>query len=66
MTTRHYTVILEREAEGGFHVSCPLLRGCHSEGDTLDEALANIQEAIEVYLDSLKAAGEPIPAEDVR
>lgn len=61
----HYTVILEREADGGFHASCPALRGCHSQGDTLDEAIDNIREAIEAYLESVAAHGEPIPREDL-
>ena len=63
--TYHYTVILEREADGGFHAYCPTLKGCHSQGDSLDEALANIREAIEAYLQSVKAHGEPIPQEDL-
>jgi predicted RNase H-like HicB family nuclease len=56
-----YTVILEPEAEGGFHVWCPALKGCHSQGDTKEEALANIQEAIAVYLESLRDEQEPFP-----
>lgn len=58
-----YTVILEEEAEGGFHAFCPALVGCHSQGESLDEAMANIREAIELYLESLLAHGEPIPDE---
>ncbi len=40
------TVILETEEDGGYSVHCPALPGCSSQGDTLEEALANIQEAI--------------------
>ncbi len=40
------TVILEPEEDGGHSVQCPALPGCSSQGDTLAEALANIQEAI--------------------
>ena len=65
MTTHRYTVILDREADGGFHASCPALPGCHSQGDTLDETLQNVREAIEVYLESLVAHGEPMPREDM-
>ena len=61
----HYTVILEREADGGFHAYCPALKGCHSQGDSLDEAVENIREAITAYLQSVKAHGEPIPQEDL-
>lgn len=63
MTKHHYTVVLEREADGGFHAFCPALKGCHSEGDTIDEAVSNVREAIEAYLESLAARGEPIPVE---
>ena len=63
--TYRYTITLEREADGGFHASCPALKGCHSQGDSLDEAVANIREAIEAYLESIEAHGEPIPREDL-
>lgn len=50
-----YRVILEPDLEaGGFVVSCPSLPGCHSEGETREEALRNIRDAIEGYLASLK------------
>jgi predicted RNase H-like HicB family nuclease len=54
-TIYNYTVIFERELDGGYHVSCPALKGCHSQGDSLEEASANINEAIELYLESLHA-----------
>lgn len=60
-----YTVVLERESDGGYHASCPALPGCHSQGDTLDEALVNIREAIELYIESLQAHDEPLPVEDI-
>jgi predicted RNase H-like HicB family nuclease len=44
-------VVLEPSEEGGFAVHVPALPGCISEGETEDEALANIKEAIELYLD---------------
>jgi predicted RNase H-like HicB family nuclease len=42
---------------------CPLWPGCHSQGETLDEAEKNIKEAIEIFLESLAAHREPIPEE---
>ncbi len=45
-------VILEPAEEGGYKVFVPSLPGCISEGDTFDEALENIREAIELYLES--------------
>ena len=65
MEQRHYTVILERNEGGGYHAFVPALRGCHSQGDTLDEALVNVREAMEVYLESLQKHNEPFPVEDV-
>jgi predicted RNase H-like HicB family nuclease len=50
-----YKVILEAQEEGGDTVYVPLLPGCVSPGETKEEALANIKEAIEVYLESLRA-----------
>ena len=49
-----YTVIIE-ESEEGFAVSVPGLPGCHSQGATEDEALANITDAIREYLDAVNA-----------
>jgi predicted RNase H-like HicB family nuclease len=65
MESYRYTVILERETDGGYHASSPTLKGCHTQGDTLDEAVENMQEAIAAYLESLRSHGEPIPAEDI-
>ena len=53
-----YTVILEREPDGGFVVSVPVLPGCVSQGDTRDEAMANISEAVELYVEDCLAAGD--------
>jgi len=45
-------VVLEPSEEGGYTVYVPALPGCISEGDTREEALQNIREAIELYLES--------------
>lgn len=60
-----YTAIFETQPDGGYHASCPSLPGCHSEGDTLDETITNIREAIGVYIESLQAHGEALPVEDL-
>jgi predicted RNase H-like HicB family nuclease len=65
MTQYHYTAILEHEEDGGYHAYCPALRGCHSQGDTYEEAVTHIEEAIKLYIESLRAHSEPIPPEDV-
>ena len=61
-----YTVILERETDGGYVVSVPVLPGCVSQGDTRDEALANIREAIDLYVEDCRLMGDPVPQEDSR
>jgi predicted RNase H-like HicB family nuclease len=61
-----YTVILQREADGGYVVTVPSLPGCVSQGDSRPEALKNIEEAVALYLEDMRAAGEAIPAEDGR
>ena len=59
-----YTVILEREQDGGFIASVPVLPGCVSQGDTREEAMANIKEAVELYIEDCRASGDPVPEED--
>jgi antitoxin HicB len=56
-----YRVYLEPDEDGVFVATCPALPGCISQGHTRAEATANIREAIEGYLKSLKKHGEPVP-----
>ena len=51
---RAFTIILEREEDGGYSVVCPALPGCVSEGDDRREALENIREAAELVLEALE------------
>ena len=46
------TIVLEPQEEGGYTAYVPSLKGCVSEGDTKEEALRNIKEAIELYLEA--------------
>jgi predicted RNase H-like HicB family nuclease len=46
------SVVIEQDKHG-FYAYCPELEGCQSQGDTLDEVVANIREAIELYLETL-------------
>ncbi|MCA9909374.1 MAG: type II toxin-antitoxin system HicB family antitoxin [Anaerolineae bacterium] len=57
---RQVVLIPDNDA-GGYTVVVPSLPGCISEGDTIDEALANIREAIDLYIEDLLADGEPVP-----
>ncbi len=65
MKEYNYTIILEREEDGGYHAFCPALQGCHAQGDTYDEAMGNIKDAIRLYIESLIAHHDPIPEEDI-
>jgi predicted RNase H-like HicB family nuclease len=62
-----FTVVIEEDAfedgDRAFHASCPALKGCHTWGHTQEEALAKIQEAVELYVGDLRSAGEPIPVD---
>jgi predicted RNase H-like HicB family nuclease len=58
-----YTVVLQRESDGGYVAVVPALPGCVSQGDSRAEALKNVEEAIELYLEDVREAGEPIPVE---
>jgi predicted RNase H-like HicB family nuclease len=58
-----YTVVLEQESDGGYVVNVPALPGCVSQGDTRGEALANIREAITLYVEDCREAGDPIQTE---
>lgn len=59
--TYQFEAIFTPQEEGGFTVEVPDLPGCISEGDTLEEAEKNIQEAIELYLETLEERGIPLP-----
>ena len=62
MKAYDFKVLLEPDEEaGGYVVSCPALPGCYSQGDTIDEALENIREAILLCLEDLQAEDRPIP-----
>jgi len=64
MKQRTYRILLNREPEGGFTVTVPALPGCITYGETMDEAISNAKEAVELFLESLTAHGEPIPTEE--
>ncbi len=49
----NFKVVLQEAEEGGYIVSCPALPGCHSQGDSAEEALKNIKDAIVGCLESL-------------
>ncbi|MFI5419715.1 MAG: type II toxin-antitoxin system HicB family antitoxin [Nitrososphaerales archaeon] len=58
---RSYRVLVEQDEDGKFTATVPELPGCISCGDTREEALKNIREAIEAYIESLQKHNEPVP-----
>ena len=58
-----YSVFYESALEGGYVAFVPALPGCHTQGETLEEAEKNIKEAVELYIESLAQAKEAIPEE---
>jgi len=50
----HLPIIIEMDEDGYYIVSCPLFKGCHSYGESIDEALENIKEVIEMCLEETK------------
>lgn len=48
---KHFPILIEQDEDGIFIVSCPLFQACRSYGKTIDEALVNIQEVIELCLE---------------
>lgn len=61
--TFSYSVFYEQASEGGYVAFVPALPGCHTQGETLEEAERHVKEAIALYLESLAAHGEAIPEE---
>jgi antitoxin HicB len=62
MIPRDFKVFLERDEEyNGYVVVCPSIPGCYSQGHTVEEAMANIREAIELCLKEMESRGEEIP-----
>jgi predicted RNase H-like HicB family nuclease len=58
-------IIITPDETGGYVAEVPSLPGCISEGDTLEEAIANIKEAIDLYIEVLKEDGKPIPEDSL-
>ncbi|MEA1957384.1 MAG: type II toxin-antitoxin system HicB family antitoxin [Euryarchaeota archaeon] len=59
-----YTILVYRAEEGGFWAEVPALSGCYSQGETIEETMENVKEAIEVHLLALKEEREEVPTEE--
>ena len=59
---QHLTLpIIVESDQDGYYVTCPTLQGCYSQGETYEEAIANIKDAIRLHVDDRLADGEEIP-----
>ena len=63
MTTYRFTIVVERDEDGIYIASCPALQGCYSQGDTYEEAMGNVRDAIRLHIEARREVGEPIPIE---
>lgn len=60
MSEYEFTVVVERDEDGRFLALCPALQGCYTEGDTEEEALRLIEDAIRLHVEDRLEKGEPI------
>ena len=58
-------IIIAPDETGGYVAEVPSLPGCISEGETLEEAIANVREAIDLYIEVLKEDGKPVPEDSL-
>lgn len=59
-----YTIIVHPDETEGYWTEVPVLPGCGSQGETIEEAVEMTKDAIEGYLESLRAHGEPLPQDE--
>ena len=57
-------IVIHDAEEGGYWAEVPSLPGCVSEGETLDEVISNIKEAIDLYVEGLIEDGQPVPDDE--
>ncbi|HHE48422.1 MAG TPA: type II toxin-antitoxin system HicB family antitoxin [Candidatus Acetothermia bacterium] len=65
MATYRFNIVVERDEDGVYIASCPALQGCYSQGDTYEEAVENLKDAIRLHIEARREVGEPIPIEAV-
>ena len=61
MAKFQYTVVVEQDEDGVYISSCPALQGCHSYGETYEEALERLKDAIQLHIEARHCVGDPIP-----
>jgi predicted RNase H-like HicB family nuclease len=63
MAKYRFTVVIERDEDGVYIASCPAIQGCHTQGDTYEEAMENLKDAIQLHIEARRQVGEPVPLE---
>ncbi|MBA7671747.1 hypothetical protein ES703_79910 [subsurface metagenome] len=58
-----FKILIEQDEDGVYIASCPALKGCYSQGDSIEEATRNIKDAIRLHIEARESLGEPIPIE---
>jgi len=59
-----YSVVVHEAEEGGYWIEVPALPECYSQGESIDECLANAREAIGLFLEALQEEGTPFPKDE--
>lgn len=63
--TRMYPVVIQEDETGGYWATCPVFEGCYSQGDTVDETLINMKEAIALCLEDKANVSTPHAVQQV-
>jgi len=63
MAKYQFTVVVERDEDEVFIASCPALQGCYSQGETYQQAVDNLKDAIKLHIEARQSFGEPVPIE---
>ncbi|MBI3722210.1 MAG: type II toxin-antitoxin system HicB family antitoxin [Fimbriimonas ginsengisoli] len=60
MKTLVFPIVIEQD-DDGFYAECPALQGCHAQGQTYEETMGNIRDAVQLHVEDRRSSGEPIP-----
>lgn len=63
MARYQFTVVVERDEDGVYIASCPAFQGCYSQGESYQETIENLKEAIALHIEARQSLGEPIAVE---
>lgn len=63
MRKHKFTIVIEQDEDGVYIASCPAIQGCYTQGNTIDEAIENIKDAINLHIEARKSLDEPVPVE---